>query len=262
MPTFALAIAVKIDTLKVPAEYILDNLENPEVLILDCEYDLPADENGFVLKWFFNEQLIYQWISLAQPRFYVNSMIRNHIDANYTASEHMHHKHRALAITKPILSMTGNYTCSVGTFESEDKRSRHLQIIIPESDFQLKVEEAKDESGDINFECFAQDVYPEPKLTISVGNVNQTSSGFVSQTKLDEKNGLWDITIYGRLKQTETTINPSDIHCLLYIPTTSYTKLKDVSQFTNQSSNLSAPTAIILTTITLMLSSMLMNNVV
>lgn len=41
-----------------------------------------------------------------------------------------------------------------------------MQIIIPESDFQLKVEEASDDSGDINFECFAQDVYPEPKLLI------------------------------------------------------------------------------------------------
>lgn len=62
--------------------------------------------------------------------------------------------------------MTGTYTCSVGTFQSEDKRSRHMQIIIPESNFQLKVEEAKDDTGDISFECNAQDVYPEPELVI------------------------------------------------------------------------------------------------
>lgn len=62
--------------------------------------------------------------------------------------------------------MTGVYTCSVGTFQSEDKRSRHMQIIKPESDFQLKVEEATDGSGDINVECLAQDVFPEPKLII------------------------------------------------------------------------------------------------
>lgn len=92
-------------------------------------------------------------------------MIRNNIDLNFTATDHIH-RHRALAITKPIFNMTGTYTCSVGTFESEDKRSRHMQIIIPESDFQLKVEEANDDSGDINFECYAQDVYPEPKLLI------------------------------------------------------------------------------------------------
>lgn len=72
---FPVAMAVKIDNLKVPSEYILDNLENPEVLILDCEYDLPVDEKGFVLKWYFNDLLIYQWISLAQPKFYVHVCI-------------------------------------------------------------------------------------------------------------------------------------------------------------------------------------------
>lgn len=92
--------------------------------------------------------------------------MRNNIDLNYTASDHIHHKHRALAITKPIVNMTGTYTCSVGTYQSEDKRSSHMQIIIPESDFQLKVEEAGDGSDDIKVECSAQDVFPEPKLII------------------------------------------------------------------------------------------------
>ncbi|KAJ6648379.1 hypothetical protein Bhyg_03607 [Pseudolycoriella hygida] len=252
--------AVKINNLKVPSEYILDKLSNPEVLILDCEYDLPVEEQGFVLKWFFNDLLIYQWISLAPPRFFFHNTIRNHVDMNYTASDHVQHKHRALAITKPDHNMTGTYTCSVGTFQSEDKKSQYMQIIQPEKNFQLKVEEVKDESGDIDFECYAQNVYPEPKLIISIGDTNQTSSGFISQTKLGN-DGLWDITTYGRIKQSETVIDPSDVHCLLFIPNTSYSKQKQASQFTNQSSNLSAPTAITLTTITLMLSSMLLNNV-
>lgn len=64
-------MAVKIDNLRVPPQYIL-NFKNPKPLVLDCEYDLPADEKGFVLKWYFNDQLIYQWISMKQPRFYVH----------------------------------------------------------------------------------------------------------------------------------------------------------------------------------------------
>lgn len=63
-------MAVKINNLKVPSEYILDNLENPEVLILDCEYDLPVDEKGFVLKWYWNDTLIYQWIEMPQSRYW------------------------------------------------------------------------------------------------------------------------------------------------------------------------------------------------
>lgn len=65
-------MSVKIDNLKVPSQYILKRYESPEPLILDCEYNLPADEKGFVLKWYLNDQLIYQWISTTQPRFYVH----------------------------------------------------------------------------------------------------------------------------------------------------------------------------------------------
>lgn len=62
--------------------------------------------------------------------------------------------------------MTGVYKCSVDTFESQDRRSKHLQIIVPESVFELKVEKADDGSGEINYECFAQDVFPEPELVV------------------------------------------------------------------------------------------------
>lgn len=81
--------------------------------------------------------------------------------------EHKHRtRHRALTITKPTINMTGVYTCAVGTFQSEEKRSSHMQIIVPESEFRLKIEEANDGSNDINVECSAHDIYPEPMLMI------------------------------------------------------------------------------------------------
>lgn len=61
--SFSVCQAVKITNLKVPSVYILDNSENPEALILDCEYDVSPQEPGFVLKWWFNEHQIYQWIA-------------------------------------------------------------------------------------------------------------------------------------------------------------------------------------------------------
>lgn len=93
-------------------------------------------------------------------------MLKNNIDLNYTASDHIQHKHRAIAITKPFFNLTGAYTCSVGTYESEDKRTKRLQIIKPETDFQLKVDETTDGSGDISVLCSARNIYPEPKLMI------------------------------------------------------------------------------------------------
>ncbi len=62
--------------------------------------------------------------------------------------------------------MTGMYTCSVGTFQSEDKRSRHLQIIVPESEFLMNIKEVNDGSTDISFQCSVHNIHPEPKLSI------------------------------------------------------------------------------------------------
>lgn len=95
--------------------------------------------------------------------------MRSSIDLNYSSVEHEHRtRHRALIITKPTINMTGLYTCSVGTFQSEEKRSSYMQIIVPESEFKLKIEKVNDGmmDNDINIECSAHDIYPEPKLMI------------------------------------------------------------------------------------------------
>lgn len=62
--------------------------------------------------------------------------------------------------------MTGVYTCAVGTFQSEEKRSSHMQIIVPESEFILEIKEENDGTNDISVECSAHEIYPEPKLMI------------------------------------------------------------------------------------------------
>lgn len=36
-------------------------------LIMDCQYEIKANECGFVLKWYFNKKLIYQWIPARNP---------------------------------------------------------------------------------------------------------------------------------------------------------------------------------------------------
>lgn len=90
--------------------------------------------------------------------------MKNHINVNYTASNEQLHKYRALAIINPTLNMTGNYSCNVGTYESEDRQQAHLQIIVPESDLQISLDEDEDEN--IKVQCSAKDIFPEPKLKI------------------------------------------------------------------------------------------------
>lgn len=94
--------------------------------------------------------------------------MRSSIDLNYSTVEHKHRSsHRALTIIKPTINMTGVYTCAVGTFQSEEKRSSHMQIILPETEFKLKIEKVNDGiDNDFNVECSVHDIYPEPKLMI------------------------------------------------------------------------------------------------
>jgi len=53
---------VRITNLRVPRTYTLFRDHEPDPLVLDCEVEIGPREQGFVLKWLFNNHSIYQWI--------------------------------------------------------------------------------------------------------------------------------------------------------------------------------------------------------
>lgn len=61
--------------------------------------------------------------------------------------------------------MTGEFRCQVESYQIEDSRTQYLQMIVPETDFDLSVE--KSDFGDsLNVVCSAKNIYPEPQLKI------------------------------------------------------------------------------------------------
>lgn len=135
LPFTDLCCSVKIQKITVPSVVVMDynpnnvgrpNLSAPDFL-LDCDYDVGENETKIVVKWFLNQQLIYQWIP---PRYPTElSHMKNRIKKNFTVSNDPLKMFRALSVTRPSLNLTGEYTCSVQTFESSDKKSSFLQII-------------------------------------------------------------------------------------------------------------------------------------
>lgn len=130
-----LCCSVKIQKITVPSVVVMDynqnlserpNLSAPE-FTLDCDYDVNENENGLVIKWFLNNQLIYQWIPPKLPT--VLPLLKNRIKKNFTVSDDPIKKYRGVAVTKAMLNFSGEYTCSVQTFQSSDKKSSFLQII-------------------------------------------------------------------------------------------------------------------------------------
>lgn len=51
----------------VPSELNFTTDTGLKPLIMDCQYEIKARECGFVLKWYFNKKLIYQWIPSRTP---------------------------------------------------------------------------------------------------------------------------------------------------------------------------------------------------
>lgn len=130
--------SVKIQKLSVPAVVVMDynlNLsERPNLSLnapeftLDCDFDVNENESGLVIKWFLNSQLVYQWIP-PNGKPTALSLLKNRIKKNFTVSDDPIKRYRGLSVTKPMLNFSGEYTCSVQTFQSSDKKSSFLQII-------------------------------------------------------------------------------------------------------------------------------------
>uniref|UniRef100_A0A182VTA8 Ig-like domain-containing protein n=1 Tax=Anopheles minimus TaxID=112268 RepID=A0A182VTA8_9DIPT len=96
-------------------------------LIMDCQYEIKARECGFVLKWYFNKKLIYQWIPSRTP--VGMNQFKNELQTNYSMSDSINYKYRALVIRNPKLNHSGEYMCSVQTYDSFDRRMARFQIV-------------------------------------------------------------------------------------------------------------------------------------
>lgn len=130
-----LCCSVKIQKITVPSVVVMDynlnlserpNLSAPE-FTLDCDYDVNENENGLVIKWFLNNQLVYQWIPPRLPT--ALGFLKNRIKKNFTVSDDPIKKYRGVAVTKAMLNFSGEYMCSVQTWHGSDKKSSFLQII-------------------------------------------------------------------------------------------------------------------------------------
>lgn len=91
--------------------------------------------------------------------------MRHFIDTNSTTPDKSERRF-PLVLVKPTKNMTGKYTCQVGSFNSDDKRVQHLQMITPETDLKLSVLELDSGPDTVSIECIVKNIYPLPNLKI------------------------------------------------------------------------------------------------
>ncbi|XP_055921247.1 uncharacterized protein LOC129952600 isoform X1 [Eupeodes corollae] len=209
--------SVRITNLKVPQMYTLDRNGESEPLILDCEYELGPREKGFVLKWLFNNNSIYQWIPSVKG--FAMGFMKSKIDTKIFSLEG---NPGVISINKPDWNMTGEYTCSVQTFESTDKRSARLQIIVPESEFGLETRIDVEESN-VDVICTVQNVFPQPVLSV-LFNTRRLESVL---TQMDQDpSGLYSMTVKSKIPRNKLE-SPTPITCAFFLLGTNYTKRRE-----------------------------------
>ncbi|KAF4525129.1 hypothetical protein B566_EDAN005071 [Ephemera danica] len=120
---------VQIKELKVPP-LVLNGSGN--AVTLDCEYSLEPREltgNSLVVKWFHNNvpAPVYQWIPPLPPQDL--GVLRGRLDLSYGASTNKTNKN-GLRIINPTTELSGEYKCSISTFEAEDFMIKRMIVFV------------------------------------------------------------------------------------------------------------------------------------
>uniref|UniRef100_A0A336MDE6 CSON000023 protein n=1 Tax=Culicoides sonorensis TaxID=179676 RepID=A0A336MDE6_CULSO len=130
-----------------------------------------------------------------------------------------------MAVTKPMWNHTGEYSCWVQTFESNDRKTAKVIVIVPESDFHLQYR--TDHEGIVHIRCNVYNISPEPRLSVILGN-DRIVDGTLKSTQAS--NGLYITSRHIKIPQSDI-FPESNINCILSIPKTNYTRRKEVVYF-------------------------------
>jgi hypothetical protein len=104
--------------------------------VLDCDYALNDDDyasneknpGALVVKWFFNNDPapVYQWIHSKKPQGL--GVLNGKLNLEYRVSNDNATMYRALQIINPTTELSGEYKCTVSTFNEERSQTRKMII--------------------------------------------------------------------------------------------------------------------------------------
>ncbi|KAF5272430.1 hypothetical protein FQA39_LY07898 [Lamprigera yunnana] len=217
-------LAIQINYIKVPSA-VQNNSEHS--IVLDCNYSLRPDDTELVVKWYLNDDVVYQWIPPQKPQ--ALGIMKDRLNLSYVSSDDPKMAYRSMKIMNPTTNIAGEYKCFVSTFADEDYSMKNMIVFVPEATLLLLQSGFNDKK--INFTCFATEVYPEPKLTIfrdrqdEIPNRNYLQTVHWITSRLSS--GSYSITVITTIATDK--INPGSlIHCELRIPGTGYVKRKSL----------------------------------
>ncbi|XP_068914781.1 uncharacterized protein [Tenebrio molitor] len=200
---------VKINKLQVP-----EVIKHGASVILDCDFTLEDREEDLVVKWYFNKNktLVYQWIPALKPQGL--GILKDRLNLEYAASVDANSVHRALHILKAVPDLSGDYTCSVSTLQSEDIRTKSMLVFVPEKELLLRRLDA--EEGLMRVQCLADGVFPRPVMSL------RSQEREIEETEVTARlrGQLYEVSATATLPALK---DPEEFSCELRIPQANYT---------------------------------------
>ncbi|XP_042205572.1 uncharacterized protein LOC121854839 [Homarus americanus] len=220
-----------LEILKIDGPSVVVNGSKPQ-LILDCEYDITEyDKSGLVVKWYFNRQPfpVYQWIPRNEPQDL--GILKGRLNLEYEVSDEEFTKHRALAIVNPTTELTGEYTCWISSFESEDFRRKSLIVYAPASDMSMTYSKPSEERVIVS--CRAGGIFPKPNIDI-FRSTSASSRDVFEGAKVESQHlpehGYYNISIELEVFDYELD-SETMFECVLTIPGTEYQLHEEILYF-------------------------------
>ncbi|KAK8735470.1 hypothetical protein OTU49_005406 [Cherax quadricarinatus] len=228
----ALQVTSGLEIVTIEGPGVVKNGSVPQ-LVLDCKYDITEyDKTGLVVKWYFNRQPfpVYQWIPTNEPQDL--GLLKGRLNLDYTVSEEEYTKHRALAILRPTTELTGEYTCSISSFESEDLKRKSLIIYAPPVDMSMTYSKPSEDSVVVS--CRAGGIYPEPNIAIFRSTTASRRRDVIEGAKIDRQHfpemGYYNISIDLEVFDYELD-SETMFQCVLTIPGTEYKLNEEILYF-------------------------------
>ncbi|KAG6798900.1 hypothetical protein HZU73_05703 [Apis mellifera caucasica] len=213
--------ASKIYTLDVPL--VVRNGTGP--IDLSCIYNIKEKENGLVIKWYHNIDQIYQWIPPMPPQ---DTGVINGFTEYSEQSLKYFNSRSIIHLKMAIVEMSGQYTCTISTFQEEDMKRTKMIVYVPETDITIHVSSFN--KNHLNLTCIANGAQPRPILKIYIEGI-EVNNYYDKTVKILEYKTILSAKRSAIIKNP---LEPLLLECEISIPHTDYKRRERIIYYPTQ----------------------------
>ncbi|CAK9821049.1 hypothetical protein ANTPLA_LOCUS11073 [Anthophora plagiata] len=192
---------------------------------LSCIYNVKEEENGLVIKWYHNMNQIYQWIPPMPPQD--TGVINGY--AEHPEQNLMYSNSRSIIRLRMVtIEMSGEYTCTISTFQEEDWTRTKMIVYMPETTATIHVNSFNE--SHLNLTCVATGAQPRPMLKLYIEGIEVVDYSDKAVKSIDHGKTL----SVKRSAIINNALEPMLLECEISIPHTDYKRREKIVYYPTQ----------------------------